>query len=196
MQVDGIEQRFGGDVAIVGQQYSDAPSWATFLFSRDDAEESATALFTAVGSHIAAMPAEDRPGPVPLRTEPRRGRRQRRTDRGFVRGQSHHRVRRVVGRSPGRRDTNGRRNRPREHFRPGGVVVACPRDTETGSEPCRAGRPDPAVDPGCHVLADHRRHARFARCPHRSRPSLRNRSGDGPEDLLLNCCAPLLTAGG
>ncbi|WP_407829790.1 alpha/beta-hydrolase family protein, partial [Staphylococcus aureus] len=35
--VDGIEQRFGGDVAIVGQQYSDAPSWATFLFSRDDA---------------------------------------------------------------------------------------------------------------------------------------------------------------
>ena len=59
--VDGIEQRFGGDVAIVGQQYSDAPSWATFLFSRDDAEESATALFTAVGSHIAAMPAEDRP---------------------------------------------------------------------------------------------------------------------------------------
>ncbi|MFJ7618970.1 alpha/beta-hydrolase family protein [Rhodococcus erythropolis] len=59
--VDGIEQRFGGDVAIVGQQYSDAPSWATFLFSRDDAEESATALFTAVGSHIAAMPGEDRP---------------------------------------------------------------------------------------------------------------------------------------
>ncbi|WP_338480734.1 alpha/beta-hydrolase family protein [Rhodococcus sp. DN22] len=59
--VDGIEQRFGGDVAIVGQQYSDAPSWATFLFSRDDAEESATALFTAVGSHIAAMPAEERP---------------------------------------------------------------------------------------------------------------------------------------
>ncbi|MDZ7912376.1 MAG: alpha/beta-hydrolase family protein [Rhodococcus sp. (in: high G+C Gram-positive bacteria)] len=59
--VDGIEQRFGGDVAIVGQQYSDAPSWATFLFSRDEAEDSATALFTAVGTHIASMPTEERP---------------------------------------------------------------------------------------------------------------------------------------
>lgn len=59
--VAGIEQRFGGDVAVVGQQYSDAPSWAAFLFNRGDAEESATALFSAVGAHIASMPAGERP---------------------------------------------------------------------------------------------------------------------------------------
>ncbi|MCJ0903413.1 alpha/beta-hydrolase family protein [Rhodococcus sp. ARC_M6] len=59
--VDGIEQRFGGNVAIVGQQYSAAPSWAAFLFQRSDAEGSARALFTAVGTHIAAMPVTERP---------------------------------------------------------------------------------------------------------------------------------------
>ncbi|NMM88328.1 hypothetical protein B2J88_28930 [Rhodococcus sp. SRB_17] len=59
--VDGIEQRFGSNVAIVGQQYSAAPSWAAFLFQRSDAEESARALFTAVGTHIAAMPMAERP---------------------------------------------------------------------------------------------------------------------------------------
>ncbi|MDI9917769.1 alpha/beta-hydrolase family protein [Rhodococcus sp. IEGM 1379] len=59
--VDGIEQRFGGNVSIVGQQYSAAPSWAAFLFQRSDAEESARALFTAVGAHIAAMPVTERP---------------------------------------------------------------------------------------------------------------------------------------
>lgn len=57
----GIEQRFGGDVAIVGQQYSYAPSWWTFLFGRADAESSARALFAAVSQHVSAMPAATRP---------------------------------------------------------------------------------------------------------------------------------------
>ena len=59
--VDGIEQRFGSDVAIVGQQYSAAPSWAAFLFQRSDAEESAQTLLTAVATRIAELPAADRP---------------------------------------------------------------------------------------------------------------------------------------
>ncbi|QCQ91854.1 alpha/beta-hydrolase family protein [Rhodococcus sp. SGAir0479] len=57
----GIERRFDGDVATVGQQYSYAPSWWTFLFGRADAERSARALFTAVSEHVAAMPADTRP---------------------------------------------------------------------------------------------------------------------------------------
>ncbi|MGG7103814.1 alpha/beta-hydrolase family protein [Rhodococcus sp. 24CO] len=59
--VDGIEQRFGSDVAIVGQQYSAAPSWAAFLFQRTDAEESARAVLTAVATRIAELPATERP---------------------------------------------------------------------------------------------------------------------------------------
>ncbi|MDH6677516.1 putative membrane protein [Rhodococcus sp. LBL1] len=57
----GIERRFGGDVAIVGQQYSYAPSWVTFLFGRTDAKESARALFGAVSAHVAALPQQERP---------------------------------------------------------------------------------------------------------------------------------------
>ncbi|WP_430333365.1 alpha/beta-hydrolase family protein [Rhodococcus sp. ACT016] len=57
----GIERRFGGDVAIVGQQYSYAPSWATFLFGRADAEASARALFAAVSAHIATLAPGERP---------------------------------------------------------------------------------------------------------------------------------------
>lgn len=57
----GIEQRFGGDVAIVGLQYSFAPSWVTFLFARGAADESATALLSAVTEHVSNMPADRRP---------------------------------------------------------------------------------------------------------------------------------------
>ncbi|WP_309231900.1 alpha/beta-hydrolase family protein [Nocardia sp. SYP-A9097] len=52
----GLDQRFGGDVALVGLQYSDAPSWATFVFGRTAAEESARALFTAVEQRISGLP--------------------------------------------------------------------------------------------------------------------------------------------
>ncbi|QBJ95173.1 hypothetical protein ERC79_03770 [Rhodococcus sp. ABRD24] len=57
----GLERRFGGDTALVGMQYSYAPSWATFLFGRDSAEQSARALFTAVADHTARFPVDARP---------------------------------------------------------------------------------------------------------------------------------------
>lgn len=59
--VAGIEQRFHGDVATVGLQYSYQPSWATFLFAKSEAKESATALLDAVRSHIASLPEDGRP---------------------------------------------------------------------------------------------------------------------------------------
>ncbi|MFI1913297.1 alpha/beta-hydrolase family protein [Nocardia sp. NPDC020380] len=52
----GMDERFGGNVALVGLQYSDAPSWVTFLFGRSAAGESARALFQAVAQHISTMP--------------------------------------------------------------------------------------------------------------------------------------------
>ncbi|MFE5287251.1 alpha/beta-hydrolase family protein [Nocardia sp. NPDC056611] len=52
----GLDARFGGDVALVGLQYSDAPSWVTFVFGRDAAEESARALFRAVEQRISTLP--------------------------------------------------------------------------------------------------------------------------------------------
>ncbi|MGW4245765.1 alpha/beta-hydrolase family protein [Nocardia sp. NPDC004722] len=52
----GLDARFGGDVALVGLQYSDAPSWVTFVFGRHAAEESARALFRAVQQRISRLP--------------------------------------------------------------------------------------------------------------------------------------------
>lgn len=59
---EGIERRFDGDVAIVGLQYSSAPSWVTFLFEREAADRSATALLSAVTDRVASMPPDRRPG--------------------------------------------------------------------------------------------------------------------------------------
>ncbi|MFX0575149.1 alpha/beta-hydrolase family protein [Nocardia nepalensis] len=53
--VRGFYDRFGGDVALVGMQYSYAPSWVTFLFGRDDASAYARALFTAVERRIGTL---------------------------------------------------------------------------------------------------------------------------------------------
>ncbi|MFI7666637.1 alpha/beta-hydrolase family protein [Nocardia sp. NPDC049526] len=50
--VRGFYERFGGDVALVGMQYSYAPSWVTFVFGRDDAVAYARALFDAVARRI------------------------------------------------------------------------------------------------------------------------------------------------
>ncbi|MFF0631850.1 alpha/beta-hydrolase family protein [Nocardia sp. NPDC004151] len=52
----GLDARFDGDVALVGLQYSDAPSWVTFVFGRNAAEESARALFRAVEQRISTLP--------------------------------------------------------------------------------------------------------------------------------------------
>ncbi|NLU60998.1 hypothetical protein HCA61_01800 [Rhodococcus sp. HNM0563] len=59
--VQGFEDRWGDDVAIAAQQYSDTPSWVTFVFDRDAASRSARALVSAVREHIATMPPDQRP---------------------------------------------------------------------------------------------------------------------------------------
>lgn len=53
--VTGFERRFGDDAALVGLQYSYAPSWVTFVFGREDAIRSARALFDAVADRIATL---------------------------------------------------------------------------------------------------------------------------------------------
>ncbi|MCJ0890431.1 alpha/beta-hydrolase family protein [Rhodococcus sp. ARC_M5] len=52
--VIGAESRFGGDVATVAVQYSNKPSWATFLFAEDDARRSANAMVRAVAARAAS----------------------------------------------------------------------------------------------------------------------------------------------
>lgn len=59
--VRGFENRWGDDVAIVAQQYSDMPSWATFVLDRGAAEEEARALVTALRAHLSTLPDERRP---------------------------------------------------------------------------------------------------------------------------------------
>lgn len=52
----GFTTRFGADVAVAALQYSQLPSWATFLVGRDSAATAARALFTAVEEHAATLP--------------------------------------------------------------------------------------------------------------------------------------------
>lgn len=59
--VEGFEAQWGDDVAIVAQQYSDAPSWMAFLTDRDAASDSARALGDAVRAHLETLPPSDRP---------------------------------------------------------------------------------------------------------------------------------------
>ena len=57
----GLEQRFGRDVAMVGMQYADAPSWWAYLTDQDGAARGAKALFDAVARRVDAVPADRRP---------------------------------------------------------------------------------------------------------------------------------------
>ncbi|WP_072807293.1 alpha/beta-hydrolase family protein [Rhodococcoides yunnanense] len=59
--VSGAEDRFDGDVATVALQYSYQPSWATFLFAKSEAKDSADALLDAVLRRIGDMPESTRP---------------------------------------------------------------------------------------------------------------------------------------
>ncbi|TQF67179.1 hypothetical protein FK531_16590 [Rhodococcus spelaei] len=59
--VAGFERRFAGDVAEVAVQYSVAPSWVTFVFGRDAAQESARALYSAVTQRVSQLPTDRRP---------------------------------------------------------------------------------------------------------------------------------------
>ncbi|WP_308163408.1 alpha/beta-hydrolase family protein [Nocardia alni] len=51
----GMDRRFGGDVAMVALQYSDTPSWVSFLFDRRTAERTQAALFTALERRLAGL---------------------------------------------------------------------------------------------------------------------------------------------
>lgn len=59
--VSGLEDRFGSQVATVGMQYDDAPSWVSYLLRRERAEDGARAVFDAVTARVDALPAKDRP---------------------------------------------------------------------------------------------------------------------------------------
>ncbi|MEU1982286.1 alpha/beta-hydrolase family protein [Nocardia sp. NPDC019395] len=52
----GFDTRFGSDVAVVALQYSNLPSWATFVLGRDSATASARALLAAIEEHTATLP--------------------------------------------------------------------------------------------------------------------------------------------
>lgn len=59
--VEAVETELGGDVAVVSAQYSDLPSWYQYLFDRDPALRSATALLAGVLDEVDDLPEERRP---------------------------------------------------------------------------------------------------------------------------------------
>ncbi|WP_050669750.1 alpha/beta-hydrolase family protein [Luteipulveratus halotolerans] len=59
--VTGLENRFGRDVAMVGMQYADTPSWWAYLTDQDGAARGARALFDAVARRVDTVPADRRP---------------------------------------------------------------------------------------------------------------------------------------
>ncbi len=63
--VDSIEYMYGGDSAIVSQQYSYLPSWISFLVDKQNATEAGQALFNAVYSKWATLPVDQRPKLIP-----------------------------------------------------------------------------------------------------------------------------------
>ncbi len=59
--VDSIEYMYGGDSAIVAQQYSYLPSWISFLVDKQNATEAGQALYNAVWAKWSTLPKESRP---------------------------------------------------------------------------------------------------------------------------------------
>ncbi|MGN9782910.1 alpha/beta hydrolase [Nonomuraea sp. ZG12] len=58
---DTLEYMYNGDSAMVAVQYSYLPSWVSFLVDRGKAARAGVALFEAVRTRWAALPADDRP---------------------------------------------------------------------------------------------------------------------------------------
>lgn len=56
-----LEYLTGGDVAVVGVQYSYLPSWMTLMLQPEYGAETAAAVFQAFYAHWHAMPRDDRP---------------------------------------------------------------------------------------------------------------------------------------
>lgn len=59
--VDAIEYMYGGDTAIVSQQYSYLPSWISFLVDKDNATNAGLALYDAVYAEWSKLPVSERP---------------------------------------------------------------------------------------------------------------------------------------
>lgn len=59
--VDSLEYMFGGDTAIVAQQYSYLPSWISFLVDQQNARDAGRALYDAVYAEWAKLPENSRP---------------------------------------------------------------------------------------------------------------------------------------
>lgn len=59
--VDSLEYMYGGDTAIVSQQYSYLPSWISFLVDKQNATDAGQELFDAIYGKWVNMPAESRP---------------------------------------------------------------------------------------------------------------------------------------
>lgn len=59
--VDSIEYMYGGDTAIVSQQYSYLPSWISFLVDKQNATNTGRELFDVIYGKWVMMPAETRP---------------------------------------------------------------------------------------------------------------------------------------
>jgi len=59
--IDTIEYMYGGDTAIVTQQYSFLPSWISFLVDTDNARETGRILYEAVYDEWAKLPEDTRP---------------------------------------------------------------------------------------------------------------------------------------
>lgn len=59
--VDSIEYMYGGDSAIVSQQYSYLPSWISFLVDSDNATQAGQELYNAVYSEWSNLPKDKRP---------------------------------------------------------------------------------------------------------------------------------------
>lgn len=58
---NALEIMYGGDTAIVSMQYSFLPSWIAFLIDPSGADEAGIALFDAVHTKWAQLPADHRP---------------------------------------------------------------------------------------------------------------------------------------
>lgn len=59
--VAGLEARFGSQLATVGMQYDDAPSWVSHLFRRDQAVAGTREVFDAVTERVRELPVDQRP---------------------------------------------------------------------------------------------------------------------------------------
>lgn len=59
--MDSLEYMYGGDTAIVSQQYSYLPSWISFLVDQERAREAGRTLYDTVIEEWASLPKNSRP---------------------------------------------------------------------------------------------------------------------------------------